>query len=60
MVSAAWSSADARWTVEVDTAQGRTRYTCGFLYMCSGYYRYDQGYLPDFPGMWTAMLAGQD
>lgn len=51
MVSAAWSSADARWTVEVDTAAGRAQYTCGFLYMCSGYYRYDQGYLPDFPGM---------
>ncbi len=51
MVSAAWSSADARWTVEVDTSAGRTRYTCGFLYMCSGYYRYDHGYLPAFAGM---------
>ena len=51
MISAAWSSADARWTVEVDTAEGRTRYTCGFLYMCSGYYRYDHGHLPAFAGM---------
>ena len=51
MVSAAWSSADARWTVEVDTHDGRRQYTCGFLYMCSGYYRYDHGYLPAFAGM---------
>jgi cation diffusion facilitator CzcD-associated flavoprotein CzcO len=26
------------------------RLTCGFLFSCSGYYRYDRGYLPDFPG----------
>jgi monooxygenase len=25
--------------------------TCGFLFSCTGYYRYDQGYLPDFAGM---------
>ncbi len=42
---AAWSSQDARWTVEAerrsDTADGKTetvRYTCNFLFMCSGYY----------------------
>ncbi len=51
MVSAAWSSADARWTVDVDAVDGRRQYTCGFLYMCSGYYRYDHGYLPAFAGM---------
>lgn len=51
MVSAAWSSAEARWTVEVETSQGRRQYTCSFLYMCSGYYRYDHGYLPAFAGM---------
>jgi monooxygenase len=26
------------------------RLTCGFLLMCSGYYRYDEGYTPDFQG----------
>ena len=26
------------------------RYTCGFFFLCSGYYRYDQGYMPRFPG----------
>ena len=24
--------------------------TCGFLFVCSGYYRYDEGFTPDFPG----------
>lgn len=25
--------------------------TCGFLFSCTGYYRYDRGHLPDFAGM---------
>ena len=52
VVRADWSSRDARWTVTLeDTRSGeRTRRTCGFLYLCSGYYRYDQGYTPSWPG----------
>jgi cation diffusion facilitator CzcD-associated flavoprotein CzcO len=49
---AAWSSADARWTVSMtraDTGAAVTM-TCGFLYMCSGYYAYDRGHAPDFAG----------
>jgi monooxygenase len=49
---AEWSSQDARWTVEAhrsDTGE-MVQLTCGFLLMCSGYYRYDEGYTPDFPG----------
>ena len=52
VASASWSSADARWTVSVervDTGE-TTTVTCGFLYLCSGYYRYDQGYTPTWPG----------
>jgi cation diffusion facilitator CzcD-associated flavoprotein CzcO len=51
--SAAWSSAKARWTLEVDTGAERTRssLTCGFLFTCTGYYDYSQGYTPDWPGM---------
>ena len=49
-----WSSEDSRWTVEaVHTVDGRSetvRLTCGFLFSASGYYRYDQGYSPSFPG----------
>jgi len=49
---AAWSGEDARWTVEAELPGGETTtLTCGFLLMCSGYYRYDQGYLPTFGGI---------
>jgi len=53
VVDAEWSTAEARWTVTVargDSGEA-VRMTCGFLYMCSGYYRYDQGYTPEFPGI---------
>ena len=52
VVAASWSTADARWTVEVDCGPQRERRTlaCNFLWMCSGYYDYAGGYLPDFPG----------
>ena len=51
VVSASWSSADARWTVEAENAEGETvRVSCSFLYVCSGYYDYDEGYTPDLPG----------
>jgi cation diffusion facilitator CzcD-associated flavoprotein CzcO len=53
VVSAAWSSAESRWTVEAErTDTGETvRLTCGFLWTCSGYYRYDEGYTPEFEGV---------
>jgi cation diffusion facilitator CzcD-associated flavoprotein CzcO len=52
VVRAAWDSASARWTVEAErVATGETvRFTCNFLFMCSGYYDYDEGYSPQFPG----------
>jgi monooxygenase len=51
-VTSEWSSADARWTVTaLHEASGETRvYTCNFLVSCTGYYNYDKGYLPTFPG----------
>jgi cation diffusion facilitator CzcD-associated flavoprotein CzcO len=50
--SASWSSRDARWTVEAERGPSRepVRFTCGFLFMCSGYYNYENGYEPEFPG----------
>jgi len=59
VVRAEWSSADRRWTVTAersDTGE-RVQLTAGFVYNCSGYYRYDAGYTPDFPGM--QRFAGQ-
>ncbi len=53
LTSAAWSTADACWRVtgeRTDTGE-RFALTCGFLFSCTGYYRYDRGHLPDFPGM---------
>jgi len=53
VVAADWSSAEARWTVEVEwVGTGETEtLTCGFLWTCSGYYRYDRGYTPEFEGV---------
>jgi monooxygenase len=52
VVRAEWSTGDARWTVEAErTDTGETlQLTCDFLFICSGYYRYDEGYTPDFKG----------
>jgi cation diffusion facilitator CzcD-associated flavoprotein CzcO len=51
VIGADWSAADARWTVTLEHADAtRSTRTCGFLYLCSGYYRYDQGYTPTWPG----------
>ncbi|TXL62053.1 flavin-containing monooxygenase [Aeromicrobium terrae] len=48
---ASWSSDDARWTVEASTDDGSVELTASFLYLCSGYYSYDEGFTPDFPGL---------
>ncbi|MEP7024375.1 MAG: NAD(P)/FAD-dependent oxidoreductase, partial [Actinomycetota bacterium] len=52
VAGADWSAEDARWTVTVEHTEtgARTQRTCRFLCLCSGYYRYDQGYTPDWPG----------
>ena len=53
VVGATWSSSDARWTVEIERGDtGETeQMTCGFLFTCTGYFRHDEGYTPDFPGI---------
>jgi cation diffusion facilitator CzcD-associated flavoprotein CzcO len=50
VVAADWSSEDQRWTVTVESDSGRIEMSCGFLYSCTGYYRYDEGFRPEFPG----------
>ncbi len=59
VVRAEFSTAEARWTVEAERSDtGETvRLSCGFLMMCSGYYRYDEGFTPDFQG--TERFAGR-
>ena len=50
--SAQWSTETGTWTITVEKADtGETvQLTCGYLFMCSGYYSYKGGYLPDFDG----------
>ncbi|MBO9521864.1 MAG: NAD(P)/FAD-dependent oxidoreductase [Nocardioidaceae bacterium] len=52
VVSADWSSEQQQWTVTaLHEASGETQtWTCGFLVTATGYYDYDNGYLPSFPG----------
>ncbi len=57
VVGADWSSTEAQWTVtaqRTDTGSATgdvVKLTCDFVFSCTGYYRYDHGYLPDFTGM---------
>jgi len=53
VVSAEWSSAEARWAVGAEhTDSGEVvQLTCDFLWTCGGYYRYDEGYTPEFEGV---------
>jgi len=50
--SAAWSSEPCHWTIEAEAGPDRqpVRLTCNFLFLCSGYYDYDKGHTPAFPG----------
>jgi cation diffusion facilitator CzcD-associated flavoprotein CzcO len=52
VVSARWSTSDGYWTVDVDRPDTgeRTTMTCTWLFAAGGYYRYDSGYTPTFPG----------
>jgi monooxygenase len=51
VVRAEWSTEDARWTVLAMHDGEPVALTANFLYVCSGYYHYDAGHVPDFPGM---------
>jgi monooxygenase len=50
VVSAEWSNAENRWTLEIESNGASSAITCSFLFLCSGYYNYEQGYAPTFPG----------
>ncbi|NNE74414.1 MAG: NAD(P)/FAD-dependent oxidoreductase [Acidimicrobiales bacterium] len=56
IVAADWSTPDARWNVTAerrDPATGEVhdvQLTAGFVFSCTGYYRYDRGHTPEFPG----------
>lgn len=50
VVSADWSTPQARWLVEVDRNGQRETLTADWIFSASGYYRYDEGYTPRFEG----------
>ncbi|MDT5365354.1 MAG: monooxygenase [Mycobacterium sp.] len=50
VTAAEWSDADNQWTLTVDRAGEEVTMTCSFLFATTGYYNYDQGYSPTFPG----------
>jgi monooxygenase len=50
LVAARWSSEEGRWTLEIDRGGQRIELGCSFLMLCSGYYRYDRGHRPTWPG----------
>ena len=54
---AQWSSVESRWTVDAHVSGNAVTYTCNYLFMCSGYYDYAEGYTPTIPGMDT--FAGE-
>jgi cation diffusion facilitator CzcD-associated flavoprotein CzcO len=43
---AEWSTARGRWLVDA----GDTRFAAKFVFLCSGYYDYDEGYTPELAG----------
>ena len=55
--SAAWSTADARWTIVAEQDGERREVTANFVMLCSGYYNYAAGYTPEWAG--TADFKGQ-
>ena len=59
VIAANWSSADKRWLVTAERGGAvdggddveRVTISCKFLFNCSGYYDYEQGYTPEFAGI---------
>ncbi|MEL6301466.1 MAG: NAD(P)/FAD-dependent oxidoreductase [Pseudomonadota bacterium] len=51
LARADWSSDLGMWTLHAQTADGEQQLHTRFLMMCTGYYDYDQGHTPDWPGL---------
>jgi monooxygenase len=53
VTNAEWSTDTATWTLTATDSRTRSlvTYTCNYLYMCSGYYSYKEGYTPEFSGI---------
>jgi cation diffusion facilitator CzcD-associated flavoprotein CzcO len=49
--SADWDSSTDTWTVTAECNGDDVTYRGRFVFFGSGYYNYDEGYTPDFPGL---------
>ena len=55
ILSAHWSSGESLWRIEAartDTGE-RLAFSANFLWMCQGYYRHSQGFMPNWPALAT-------
>jgi monooxygenase len=50
VLGADWSDAENRWTLRVERGGEEVEIKAAFVFACSGYYNYDQGYSPEFAG----------
>jgi len=52
LTNASWSSQESLWNLQIENQNDKTieELTCNFLFMCGGYYNYDEGYTPEFKG----------
>jgi monooxygenase len=50
VLAADWSDDDNQWTLRIQRNGEEATITASFLFACSGYYNYDQGYTPEFAG----------
>ncbi|MDP0398516.1 flavin-containing monooxygenase [Tsukamurella strandjordii] len=57
VISADWSSEDARWTLTIERDGEPTTLTANWILFGSGYYDYEQGFTPEFAG--RDRFAGQ-
>jgi cation diffusion facilitator CzcD-associated flavoprotein CzcO len=53
VTTAEWSTETATWTLTATDSRTNAAhtYSCSYLYMCSGYYSYKEGYTPEFLGI---------
>jgi len=51
VIDASWSDEDKFWTIKINCAGIEKLITCNFIFSCSGYYDYNKGYEPEFPGI---------
>lgn len=48
VLAANWSSEEAKWTLDIQYKETSKQMSCNFLFMCSGYYSYENGHRPTF------------